>query len=95
MRYDDELRFQRPDFVGTSKPGPEECYEIVPALIKPYPSEPYADVQRDNKGFYLRCHCCNGSGRHDSGHANVQDANDNQQCEPCKGTGEFRIQIPT
>ena len=84
----------------TSKPGPftgraqpEECLEIVPALVGPYPPSRGANVQRDNTGFYLAWHCCNGSGRHNSGHLNVQDAYD-YPCEPCKETGEFRIQVP-
>jgi len=80
-------------FIGTSKPGLEECYKIGPALVRPYPSKPCPNMQRDNKGFYLVCHCCQGSGRHDSGHLNVQAASD-YPCDPCKGTGKFQIKIP-
>ena len=69
---------------------PEECLAVIPALV------PLGDGQRihyGDEGFYLECQCCDGSGRHDSGHLNVQDAKD-YPCEPCAGTGEFRIEVP-
>lgn len=91
MSHDDDLRFERPPHLGISKPAPEECYGLSGSLMGNRGSTPVF-MFRDCTWF-LECQCCNGSGRHDSGHLNVQDAKD-YPCKPCAGTGEFRIQVP-
>ena len=43
----------------------------------------------------LECQCCDGSGEHNEvpQRRSVEDTK-NWPCQPCAGTGEFRIEIP-
>ena len=76
------------DAMTARRPEPEECYEAWGAL------QGHITFSLSSPRYYfIPCQCCNGSGRHDSGHLNVQDAYD-YACEPCKGTGEFKIEVP-
>ena len=47
-------------------------------------------------GWYLMCRCCESSGEHawsPSGHG-VDPDGGHYGCEPCKGTGEFKVVMP-
>ena len=84
-----------------SKTEPAECLKLLDSLCH---ADNGVDMQRSRETpahwarvhhkYVIVCQCCNGSGRHDSGHLNVQDAHD-YPCQPCRESGEFKIEVPT
>jgi len=52
-------------------------------------------ASKESRYWALVCQCCDGSGEHNEvpQRRSVEDTR-NWPCQPCKGTGEFRIEIP-
>ena len=71
----------------------DECCDLETALYGPG-NRPALGKHMTN--WYLLCQCCGGSGEHHWSQSNhgVDPDGGHYGCEPCKETGEFKVEMP-
>ena len=74
----------------------DECQSLEYALGAVPNVGHNAELIETGPHWILACQCCEGSGEHhwsSSGHG-VDPDGGHYGCEPCKSTGEFKVEMP-